>query len=77
MNKKNTVTRRKVIGGIGAGLAAMAINPVFAGPTKAFSASSSSPDLDLEDPTSKYPKPPFNPQSQPWPGLAGKMDPTA
>ena len=32
MNKKNTITRRKVIGGIGAGLAAMAINPVFAAP---------------------------------------------
>jgi NAD(P)-dependent dehydrogenase (short-subunit alcohol dehydrogenase family) len=29
----------------------------------------------LVDPTSKYPKPPFNGQSQPWPGLAGKMDP--
>jgi NAD(P)-dependent dehydrogenase (short-subunit alcohol dehydrogenase family) len=29
----------------------------------------------LEDPTAKYPKPPFNKQSQPWPGLAGEMDP--
>jgi NAD(P)-dependent dehydrogenase (short-subunit alcohol dehydrogenase family) len=29
----------------------------------------------LTDPTSKYPKPPFSGQSQPWPGLAGKMDP--
>jgi NAD(P)-dependent dehydrogenase (short-subunit alcohol dehydrogenase family) len=29
----------------------------------------------LEDPKSKYPKPPFKEQSQPWPGLAGKMDP--
>lgn len=29
----------------------------------------------LEDPTKKYPKPPFNEQSQPWPGLASKMDP--
>src|SRR5205809_840901 len=30
----------------------------------------------MEDPTKKYPKPPFKEQSQPWPGLAGKMDPT-
>src|SRR5260221_13429562 len=30
---------------------------------------------ELKDPTTKYPKPPFNRQSQPWPGLAGKMDP--
>src|SRR6188474_2938440 len=29
----------------------------------------------LEDPTTKYPKPPFKEQSQPWPGLASKMDP--
>jgi hypothetical protein len=29
----------------------------------------------LADPTNLYPKPPFKRQSQPWPGLAGKMDP--
>ncbi len=29
----------------------------------------------LEHPTTKYPQPPFNRQEQPWPGLAGKMDP--
>jgi NAD(P)-dependent dehydrogenase (short-subunit alcohol dehydrogenase family) len=29
----------------------------------------------LEDPVSKHPKPPFKRQSQPWPGLACKMDP--
>lgn len=29
----------------------------------------------LQDPTEKYPKPPFKKQSQPWPGLASKMDP--
>src|SRR5213595_3840334 len=29
----------------------------------------------LEHPTEKYPKPPFKGQSQPWPGLAGKMEP--
>ncbi len=27
------------------------------------------------DPSTKYPAPPFKGQSQPWPGLAGKMDP--
>jgi NAD(P)-dependent dehydrogenase (short-subunit alcohol dehydrogenase family) len=31
--------------------------------------------MNLEDPINKYPKPPFNKQSQPWPGLANKMDP--
>lgn len=29
----------------------------------------------LEDPKAKYPKPPFKEQSQPWPGLACKMEP--
>jgi NAD(P)-dependent dehydrogenase (short-subunit alcohol dehydrogenase family) len=31
--------------------------------------------VPLEDPTAKYPKPPFKKQEQPWPGLAGKMEP--
>jgi NAD(P)-dependent dehydrogenase (short-subunit alcohol dehydrogenase family) len=29
----------------------------------------------LQDPTTKYPKPPFPEQHQPWPGLASKMQP--
>lgn len=29
----------------------------------------------LIDPVDRYPKPPFKRQSQPWPGLAGKMEP--
>lgn len=29
----------------------------------------------LIDPIGRYPKPPFKQQSQPWPGLAGKMEP--
>ena len=30
---------------------------------------------DLINPVSRYPKPPFKKQAQPWPGLAGKMEP--
>src|SRR4028119_1252302 len=30
---------------------------------------------ELTDPRTKYPKPPFREQSQPWPGLARDMDP--
>jgi len=29
----------------------------------------------LQNPTTKYPRPPFAEQSQPWPGLAAKMQP--
>jgi len=32
-------------------------------------------DPTLADPRSKYPKPPFRAQTQPWPGLARDMDP--
>ena len=32
-------------------------------------------DLKLQDPTEKYFKPPFKSQTQPWPGLAGQMEP--
>src|SRR5580693_7326990 len=28
-----------------------------------------------DSPRAKYPQPPFKEQNQPWPGLAGKMDP--
>jgi NAD(P)-dependent dehydrogenase (short-subunit alcohol dehydrogenase family) len=38
-------------------------------------ASTSSKAADMENPTTKYPKPPFDKQSQPFPGLAGKMNP--
>ena len=29
----------------------------------------------MQNPADKYPKPPFKQQSQPWPGLASKMEP--
>jgi len=29
----------------------------------------------LKDPLTAYPRPPFREQNQPWPGLAGRMDP--
>lgn len=73
MNEENKISRRTVIGGLGAGLAAVAVSPVL-GATQSM-ASSSLAALPLEDPITKYPKPPFKSQSQPWPGLAGKMEP--
>jgi hypothetical protein len=76
------MTRRKVIGGIGAGLALAATGRLTAAPSthtvpavtpEPHSKETASPDL--VDPTTKYPRPPFSSQSQPWPGLAGKMTP--
>jgi len=72
MSLKQAITRRQVIGGLGAGLATMMVSPVLAGTT---GQGSEATPLPPEDPTTKYPRPPFKSQSQPWPGLARDMDP--
>jgi NAD(P)-dependent dehydrogenase (short-subunit alcohol dehydrogenase family) len=72
MEAKNTISRRTAITGMGAVLATASINPLMAGVlnTDPFYISNGA-----EDPTTKYPRPPFKEQSQPWPGLVSKMDP--
>jgi len=67
---KNDISRRTAITGLGVTLAAAATVPAFASPKK-----EAPGPVGLQDPTTKFPKPPFNSQSQPWPGLASKMDP--
>ncbi|MBD2767791.1 SDR family oxidoreductase [Hymenobacter sp. BT664] len=74
MTEKTQLSRRRVIGGLGASLAAAAVAPSF--PIPGMAAPSDADTLEkLENPSEKYPKPPFKSQSQPWPGLAGQMDP--
>jgi len=73
MKEENKMNRRKAIGGLSAGLAAAAVGPVFS--VQGAANSESSAPAPLENPVNKYPKPPFKGQSQPWPGLASKMDP--
>lgn len=70
MEKKYSFARRDMIKGLGAGIAAMALSPAFSS-----SQTTLYPDKGLEDPVKKYPKPPFKEQSQPWPGLASRMEP--
>src|SRR5213595_293833 len=71
MDSEN-VTRRRALarfGAVGIG--------VFAG-TRVFGAQAKQEPMtteQLQDPKTKYPKPPFKEQSQPWPGLASKMEP--
>src|SRR3954470_16429356 len=62
------ISRRTAIGGLATGLATFAMTQSLASTTAANAEK-------LEDPTTKYPKPPFEKQSQPWPGLASKMNP--
>ena len=72
MDQKYKISRRKALAGIGASLAVLAVSPAMAAGGDRSKDAAPAP---LEDPTQKYPKPPFKSQSQPWPGLASKMDP--
>ena len=56
------LSRRQVVGTAGIGLVAASTAAAAAAPA-------------LQDPTTKFPRPPFKRQSQPWPGLSSKMDP--
>ena len=71
--EEKSVSRRKMIGGLGATLATVIAAPVFASPGAQQDVPA--PPPGLVDPTAKYPKPPFQSQSQPWPGLVSKMNP--
>ncbi len=70
MSSEHSFSRRQVVGGIGTGLAAMAAMPAGAA-TNSYTSTAQ----PLQSPEDKYPKPPYKSQSQPWPGLASKMDP--
>ena len=63
-------TRRQLLtaGTVAAATAASVASPVLGQPAQA-------PRGGMKDPREKYPKPPFAAQSQPWPGLAGRMTP--
>src|ERR1700749_4063368 len=65
------LSRRQVVSGLGAG----GLAPSVVRPASTQTPSTPQPAPIMEDPVSKYPKPPFKRQSQPWPGLASKMDP--
>ena len=70
-NDESTLSRRMAFGAAGIGLVAVA-----AAATPATAQAPAQPTAQpLQDPRTKYPKPPFSKQSQPWPGLASKMDP--
>lgn len=73
MNEDSQLSRRQVIQGIGTGLATVVAAPVLAASGVPTADTAGAPTL--ENPTTKYPKPPFKGQSQPWPGLASQMDP--
>ncbi|MBV8100030.1 MAG: SDR family oxidoreductase [Verrucomicrobia bacterium] len=73
MKEYNAVSRRKMISGLGAGLVTAAASRSFA--AEHTSTQESMTGTELQNPVDKFPKPPFKSQSQPWPGLASKMEP--
>ncbi len=69
-NEETPLSRRQIVGGGGSGLAIGAVAPASAQSWQ-HTASPQPPAI----PTSKYPRPPYKKQSQPWPGLASRMEP--
>jgi NAD(P)-dependent dehydrogenase (short-subunit alcohol dehydrogenase family) len=72
MDRNEEMSRRDIIAGLGISVAAVAAVPSRDSGAKPSDGGSSIP---LQDPVTKYPHPPFKKQSQPWPGLASKMEP--
>ncbi|MBV9221092.1 MAG: SDR family oxidoreductase [Methylobacteriaceae bacterium] len=66
-------SRRNVVGGISAGLVALG-TPAFAQTAGAAQAAKTAVVAE-QNPVTEYPRPPFPPQQQEPPGLAGKMSP--
>ena len=72
-DRRSSMSRRQIVGGT-ATLAAASLSSVTAKGRETMAGESTTTGR-LVDPTEKYPKPPFQRQSQPWPGLASKMSP--
>src|SRR6201996_6863623 len=72
-DKLEAMSRRQAVGWMGAGVAAIAA-PATAQQSNAETGAAPI-SQGLQDPRTQYPRPPFKEQNQPWPGLAGKMDP--
>lgn len=68
------MARRKAIGKIAATIAVAAVAPAALAQSSS-SKTRNAKTPDLTDPRTKYPKPPFKSQSQPFPGVASKMTP--
>jgi NAD(P)-dependent dehydrogenase (short-subunit alcohol dehydrogenase family) len=69
---KPPISRRTVVGG--ASMAAVGAAASLAPSIAKGNEEMPSPQ-ELQNPADKYPRPPYKKQSQPWPGLASKMDP--
>jgi NAD(P)-dependent dehydrogenase (short-subunit alcohol dehydrogenase family) len=71
-SEKSSISRRDLVSNLGAGVAGAAFAAAMPGEAQSSAGATAAPFVD---PTTKYPKPPYPGQTQPWPGLASKMNP--
>ncbi len=74
-NDPNTTSRRSFVGGVGTGLAAALAASAQTRRGANGAGTGTADQTTKRNPTDEYRQPPFPAQSQPWPGLASKMDP--
>ena len=74
-----SISRRQIVGAASVGLVTTAAVVAASSATAQSRGTASAGGMGNvpgpQDPRGKYPKPPYPSQSQPWPGLAGKMQP--
>ena len=68
------LSRRHLMGGLAAGVAAALVPPAVAAAAAAPN-ERDAPSGPPPNPITQYPQPPFAAQTQPWPGLASRMTP--
>ena len=75
-SENNLTSRRRLLRDLSAGVAIAAAAPtVLAQDGQSAAAGSQDGTPFLPNPLTEYPRPPFPPQQQPWPGLVSKMTP--
>jgi NAD(P)-dependent dehydrogenase (short-subunit alcohol dehydrogenase family) len=72
-SSNNPISRRDLVTHLGAGFAGATV--AAAVPAMAEAPHSEPTVAPFVDPTTKFPKPPYDTTQQPWPGLASKMQP--
>jgi hypothetical protein len=72
--RSSKLSRRTMIGGVEMGMAVATGAPSLA-QNGGLRDDQSNAETTIEDPRFKYPRPPFQKQTQPWPGLARDMNP--
>jgi NAD(P)-dependent dehydrogenase (short-subunit alcohol dehydrogenase family) len=72
---ESSISRRDVMARLGAGMAGIAVGAATTAEAQTNDRVKVGTAAPFVDPTTKYPKPPYPSQTQPWPGLASKMNP--